>query len=810
MNNLAVLQRKIAIRKQLLEMDAPRLFRQFIPYVNPAYSRQWYHTLIADKCQALLEGKIRNLMVFVPPQHGKLLAADTPVLTTKGWKTHGDLQPGDYVFGDDGKPKAVIANSGVYEWNVQRLTFQNGQTILAAKEHLWKFQAEYDDHKGRREIIVETQAIYNRKHRRSPYINCPPKLEMPPRELPIDPYVLGCWLGDGLSNQGVIVSGEQDIEHFAKLGTVKKERKGYYRITVPGLRKSLRLAGMLCNKHIPVEYLLASPQQRQALLQGLMDTDGTTDKRGNCEFTQKRCRLAEDVYVLMRTLGYKARKKQYTAKLNGREVGQKTRITFNPNATDKVFRLPRKAVRLSHKTNADRNDKHKFFLSSISPHGVVEGNCIQVEGGMYLAGEDLIPTHNSEIVSKMFPAWAFGYNPDLKIVGCSYSATLAQQFSRSIQRIMDSPEYKCIFPQTALNASNVRNVTRGYIRNVDLFEIVNHKGFYKTQGVCGGLTGTPVDIAIIDDPVKDAIEAYSSTYRQRVWDWYTSVLLTRLHNESRQLFIMTRWHEDDLAGRILAREADKWEVVSIPAIRETLNDGNPDDPRAVGEALWPQRHSLSRLLEAQQRSARVFTALYQQHPTSDGGNIIKRDWFRYVSREEFMRMRREEPMVFFIDTAFTDKTTNDPTGVIATCRIGDDLYIANARKVNMKFPELVKFIPEYAQKNGYSARSSIRIEPKANGISVIDQLKAMTGLNVTATPSPRDSKETRLNAASVYVECGRVVLVEDLWNDEFVEEVCGFPVKPHDEYVDVLCYAIDHHLMNVRTGIDLHRLSKLV
>ena len=138
-----------------------------------------------------------------------------------------------------------------------------------------------------------------------------------------------------------------------------------------------------------------------------------------------------------------------------------------------------------------------------------------------------------------------GKNPNLKIVGSSYSADLAEQFSRAIQRTIDTKEYQAIFPNTYLNGSNVRTDVKGYLRNVDIFEIVNHKGFYKAVGVGGSLTGTPVDIAIIDDPVKDASEANSTTYRQRVWDWYNTVLTTRLHNDSKQLFIMTRWHEDD-------------------------------------------------------------------------------------------------------------------------------------------------------------------------------------------------------------------------------------------------------------------------
>ncbi len=419
------------------------------------------------------------------------------------------------------------------------------------------------------------------------------------------------------------------------------------------------------------------------------------------------------------------------------------------------------------------------------------------------------PQHGkSEIVSRCFPAWALGRNPDTKIVGCSYSSDLVRQFSRSIQRIIDSPEYAELFPDTRLNGSNVVT-TRGYLRNVDIFETVGYGGFYKAVGVGGSLTGTAVDIGIIDDPVKDAMEAYSSTYRDRVWEWYTSVFLTRLHNESKQLLIMTRWHSDDLAGRLLEREPDKWEVVSIPAIKE--DGGDPADKRKVGEALWPEKHSRETLMEVQSRSPRTFAALYQQRPTIGGGNIVRSEWFRHIPLEEFKRMHSRETVVFFIDTAYTDNTDNDPTGIIGSCRIGNDLYITCAAKVYMKFPDLLRFIPTFVRNNGYTPGSSLRIEPKANGLSVIDQMREQTGLNVTKTPTPRDSKETRLNAASPFVECGRVVLVDGAWNEEFKEEVCGFPAMPHDEYVDTLCYAIDYHIGNGHyKPIDFERLARMI
>lgn len=416
------------------------------------------------------------------------------------------------------------------------------------------------------------------------------------------------------------------------------------------------------------------------------------------------------------------------------------------------------------------------------------------------------PQHGkSEIVSRCFPAWVLGSDPDTRIVGCSYSSDLAQQFSLSIQRTIDGEAYRDIFPSTVLSGQGTQ---KGFRRNVDFFEVVNHQGFYKAVGVGGSLTGTPVDIGIIDDPVKDAMEAGSKTYRDRVWAWYTDVFLTRLHNKSKQIIIMTRWHEDDLAGRLLKREPEKWEVVSIPAIREDMT--LREDPRAIGDALWPEKHSLERLKEVETRSPRTFASLYQQRPTVSGGNIVRREWFQHVKGSDFFRIHNGEPIVFFLDTAYTDKTSNDPSGIIATCKIGGDLYVTHAAKVNMKFPDLLRFINSYTREHGYTRRSSIRIEPKANGLSVIDQLKETTGLNVVATPSPKDSKETRLYAASPTIESGRVVLVDGAWNEAFEDEVCGFPSKAHDEYVDVLCYAIDYHIGNPFKPIDKARTARIV
>ena len=430
-------------------------------------------------------------------------------------------------------------------------------------------------------------------------------------------------------------------------------------------------------------------------------------------------------------------------------------------------------------------------------HRVIANGCQDLIDGKIKNLMIFVPPQHgkSEIVSRNFPAWALGRDPNLKIVGCSYTIDLASQFSRSIQRIIDSPEYQAIFPNTYLNGSNVRSDTRGYLRNIDVFETVGHHGFYKAVGVGGGLTGTPVDIAIIDDPVKDAAEAYSSTYRERVWNWYNTVLTTRLHNNSRQLFIMTRWHEDDLAGRILKAEPDDWNVIVIPALCEAENDGALMSDRHIGDALWPERHSLAKLLKQQQRSPRDFSALYQQRPVIEGGNIVKRDWFRHISMAEFRALRFNEPMHFYLDTAYKKKNAsghdNDPSGILAACRINNDIYLYDAMSVWKEMPDLLRFLPEYINAHEGNNESVLHIEPKANGVSVVQMLRESTTLNVRETPNPTDDKEVRFRVVSPRIECGRVYIVDGSWNEDFLNQVCAFPATAHDEFVDILGYAIN-------------------
>lgn len=428
------------------------------------------------------------------------------------------------------------------------------------------------------------------------------------------------------------------------------------------------------------------------------------------------------------------------------------------------------------------------------------------------------PQHGkSEIISKHLPAFALGRDPDLKIAAASYSASMARKFSAAVQNVMASAEYAAVFPESGLAERPASRGGMRYSRTADYFDIARHRGFYKAVGVGGSLTGTTVDLGIIDDPIKGA-DATSPTMRAKLWDWYTDVFLTRLHRGSRVVLIMTRWHQDDLAGRILAREPQKWHVLIIPAVREATPPARYaptaapyHDPRAVGDALWPDFHPLRELRDAERLSPATFHALYQQHPTAEGGSIVRREWFTAIPQQEFTARLRaaRAPVHFFLDTAYTERAANDPSGIIAAARIGGTLYIAHAQKTRKKFPDLVRWVPQYAAAHGYTPQSTVRIEPKANGISVIDQLRRDTALNVASTPSPRDSKTVRLHAASPALEAGRVVLVAGFWNEAFIEELCGFPAAAHDEFVDCLCYAVDYLLARA-DPIDTAAIERLV
>lgn len=396
-------------------------------------------------------------------------------------------------------------------------------------------------------------------------------------------------------------------------------------------------------------------------------------------------------------------------------------------------------------------------------------------------------TTKTTIATIMFPAWLWTQDPSLRVITNSYSKDLSIEHATKSRDIITSDKYKRFFPEIALRRDK---------SNKTAYENTDTGARYVTS-TGSAITGKHAHLIINDDP-QNPQQAESEVARKAAND-HTKTLSSRKVNKvnTPTVTIMQRLNEDDVTGYLLKKKSETIRLIRLPAelsdqvfpaeLRERYIDGKLDPLRLGDEALDEAKIDLG---------SRGYAGQFEQTPGSDEGDIIKKEWFPIIPRSEFEYLRSRETMVFFGDTAFTDKKENDPSGFLASCRIGNKIYITNAVKVRKKFPDLIRFLPDWLGANGYTDYSSLRIEPKANGISVVHQLQDQTDFNVAETPTPDDSKSTRLYAVSPIIECGRVVLVEGNWNEEFIEEISGFPNKTHDEYVDIIGYAINYHNNN--------------
>lgn len=400
------------------------------------------------------------------------------------------------------------------------------------------------------------------------------------------------------------------------------------------------------------------------------------------------------------------------------------------------------------------------------------------------------PRHGkSEQVSRYFPAWTFGRHPDLSMIASSYAAELIGRMNRDVQRIMDNPAYNMIFEGVGLYGKNIRTTARGsYLRNSDIFEIVGHSGVYRSTGVGGGITGMGADILNIDDPVKDFQEAQSPTIRQAVWDWYTSTAYTRLSPGGGVLLTMTRWHKDDLAGRLLEKmatgEGDQWTVIRFPAIATV------DEPhRKAGEALHPERWSLEYLDRIKSTLGGFqWAALYQQSPIADGGNIFKEEWIRYYHRHELPDRFDEWAQSW--DMAFKDKKDSDFVVGQMWARKGANLFLLDQVRERLSFTGTQQAVLNLSKK--WPQTFLKLMEDKANGPAVMDALKdSVSGFRAV---EPYGNKVARAHAVTPVWESGNVYLPHPSiapWVHGFVDELIGFPAETHDDQVDAMTQALN-------------------
>jgi predicted phage terminase large subunit-like protein len=380
------------------------------------------------------------------------------------------------------------------------------------------------------------------------------------------------------------------------------------------------------------------------------------------------------------------------------------------------------------------------------------------------------PRHGkTKNISHLFPAYVLGKHPDWRVILASYGTTLAHKNSRFARNLIASPLYRELFPSIELSHDS---------KAVDAWNLEGHEGGMDAVGVGSGVTGKGMQIGIIDDPVKSREEAESEVIRDKVWDWFTDDFYTRREPGGAIIVVLTRWHMDDLVGRLLKNEPDKWRRLRLPALAEE------DDPlgRPVGQALWPDRFPVDVLRDIESTmGAYSWAALYMQSPVLAEGGIFKLAWFANP-------INKPPEIVYcyrYWDLAMSEKTTADFT---AGVKIGQGTdghwYILDVAHARVDWGDLTAFMAKVILEDGASVQQGIEEKGyMSRAIADLNQDPRLRGYAIFGYPVDTD-KVTRALPFAAKCAAGLVHVVNAHWTQNYIEELCSFPNGMHDDQVD--------------------------
>ena len=503
-----------------------------------------------------------RLAVSMPPRH---IASDsTPILTAnRGWTVHGDLKVGDYVFGLDGKPTEIIGVSPKKECD-RLISFTNGSEILVHEGHLWSVHKRGNREKELQVLStseMEKDLFYECKNGKDKKVKGRFRYHLPlispihydKKELPIDPYWLGRWLGDGTHDNPSICYDEGDNQFLDKVpysvSSTSKHKTTNVVSSIFGhqdLMGKLKELDLYKNKHIPSIYKTASIPQRLELLAGLIDSDGNVDEKGRVRFVNTNKRLIDDYYELCVGLGLYP----YYMSVRSAEKNNEYKLK-NPNSLQIMSRkdiytvgfqsrypipttVPRKKI-------VEKGLRRKIAISNIKKTDKTEmGQCIEVdaEDGIYLIGRDLIPTHNSKssMVTLAFPLWLLFQDPNVNIMIVTGSPKLAEKFGIQLREyVRELGQYFNVY------LSNVKQASTHIMfcdRDGKLY-----RGNIMLASSGGGITGQDADYLILDDPYTGNDSEFTPSALQQKIDWVNRVVEQRIEPHTKYCVLHTRWHD---------------------------------------------------------------------------------------------------------------------------------------------------------------------------------------------------------------------------------------------------------------------------
>jgi len=787
---------------------------------------------------------------------GKMLPIDLPILTTDGWSTMGDLKVGDFVFSEKGIPvKVSVVHPITTPEKSYLLTFDDGTQITSCSEHLWltftakdlsgltkKTEQQWEKRRENRasrasgnksQVFVDaiternqlsgiekrtspptgsvktTQEIYetlrvwknNRTNHAVPV--CEP-LEFPESELPLDPYLLGAWLGDGTTSAGKITTADSEIvDEFASAGFEVVKLKYKYGYSVHGLWKILRSIGVAGNKHVPESYLFSSKRQRVALLQGLMDTDGYCKLSGSVEFTNKNENLARSVLFLARSLGEKATLTTGTATLYGKPCGTKYRVKWTPRNCD-AFRLSRKLER-QNKGAKRRTTKYRYIVDCI-PVASVPMRCITVENetGLYLCDTSLSVTHNT------------------------YALLL------ETSRYLNNPKFRCvIFRKTYTQVTAEGGIWQAS------FNLYSHiMGTAKEDDLSWEFpAGSRVKFSHLQHE-KDKLNFQGAEITLTCWDELTHfsesqffyVALSRSRStsgikpytratcnpdpDSWVAKFISWWIGDD--GYAIPERSGKlrWFIRGEndgfvwADTREELLAMYPDDPDIEPKSVTfipssvYDNQELLKLDRGYLSNLKALPLVEREQLLkgnwlirAEAGSLFNRTWFNVTNE-----VPRGGTICRFFDFAAKERSfrNDDPdySAAVKVKKVGNQYYVMDVIATRIAAPLQEKWMLDIVRDDSLAAERdsayyTVRWEVEPGSASHRDAYRLSTildGYDAKGVLPPRKDKVERAGPASRQVEAGNVHVAKAPWNDSFLSHMHLQPVDSkrikHDDICD--------------------------
>lgn len=794
------LRDRTATSKTRSSDPGPPGFTPWLKNVNPEMHWDWpWLVHVRSLLREVSAGNLRRLGIIAPPQHGKALAHDTPMLTPSGWVTHGELAIGDEVYGSDGEPTRVVWTSPEADATYE-VEFSDGEVICCHPRHEW---VVYDAGSGGRpRVTLETHVMAGRgawigePGRRGS--RCRYSVDWVPvvgREagLPIEPYTLGAWLGDGSSDRPRLAFAPADravadevARHYpTRAEWVQRQTGVGYADFGGGLPGLLRTHGLVGNKHIPDAYLTASFGQRSRLLAGLMDTDGYIHhKTRRACFSTCNKTLADDVAVLVRTFGMRATIAEFDPVLSSSGIQGRRKVyqvTFSPTVG-----IP---------CQLDRKRTGGFDVA-YRRRGIVDirrcypktAKCITVsnDDGLYLAGRGLALTHNTSQFFR-YLLWRMLKAPGTRAGFGAYNQKYANRVSRQARKI-----------------ARRLGLEFGEADAVDEWELANGSSFV-ARGTGAGVAGFPFDIFCIDDAFKNRAEADSETTQENAYEWYMDDVTPRIQEDGALVLINVRWGPNDLIGRIQqSPEAHLWTWVRLPAVAETQEErdavarrtfqplGQPDPlGRRPGEPLCPERFSLKKLEEKRlTEGEQGFGSIYQGNPVPRGGTMFDRNWYELVP---FVPATGHVRRFRYWDLADSRKDRACFTSGVLMASVG----FGEARRFYVENVVRGRWHP--AERNAtiaQTARSDAELpgferaffeqpthDPELSATRAI--MAACAGLPVYPhNVSGSGSKELRAEPFAAASKARLVFLVAGPWNSVYLTELEAFPSGTYKDQVD--------------------------